>query len=88
MQYNNALTKAPEFPRQIQLGIDEVTVKARIIEDIADKVYVFGQDRRIAKHGSPAEILADTPLLQANNLIHRHSRHARDHRTMMNGQRP
>ena len=53
-----------------------------IIEDIADKVYVFGQDRRIAACGSPAEILADTPLLQANNLVHRHSRHASDHRVM------
>ena len=53
-----------------------------IIEDIADTVYVFGQDRRMAAHGSPADILADTPLLQANNLIHRHSHHARDHRAM------
>jgi len=53
-----------------------------IIEDIADKVYVFGQDRRIAACGSPAEILADTALLQSNNLIHRHSRHASDHRLM------
>ena len=53
-----------------------------ILEDIADEVYVFGQDRRVAGHGSPAEILADTPLLQANNLIHRHSHHSRDHRAM------
>ena len=53
-----------------------------IIEDIADKVYVFGQDRRMAGCGRPAEILADTALLQANNLIHRHARHARDHRVM------
>jgi len=56
-----------------------------IIEDIADTVYVFGQDRRMAGHGSPAEILADTALLQANNLIHRHSHHARDHRAMKTG---
>ncbi len=53
-----------------------------ILEDIADKVYVFGQDRRMAACGTPAEILADTALLQANNLIHRHSHHARDHRLM------
>ena len=53
-----------------------------IIEDIADEVYVFGQDRRMAGYGSPAEILADTPLLRANNLIHRHSHHGRDHRAM------
>lgn len=53
-----------------------------IVADIADKVYVFGQDRRIAACGSPAEILADSALLQSNNLIHRHSHHARDHRLM------
>ena len=43
-----------------------------IIEDIADKVYVFGQDRRIAAAGSPSDILSDTHLLQSNNLLHRH----------------
>jgi len=53
-----------------------------IIEDIADKVYVFGQDRRLAGCGTPEEILADTALLHANNLIHRHVHHARDHRVM------
>jgi cobalt/nickel transport system ATP-binding protein len=42
------------------------------IEDIADKVYVFGQDRKIAAVGSPSDILADTHLLQSNNLLHRH----------------
>jgi cobalt/nickel transport system ATP-binding protein len=50
-----------------------------IIEDIADKVYVFGQDRRIAAAGSPADILADTRLLQANNLLHRHFRFSPNH---------
>ena len=58
------------------------TQDLHIIEDIADKVYVFGQDRRIAACGSPAEILADAPLLHANNLIHRHTHHTRDHRAM------
>lgn len=56
-----------------------------IIEDIADKVYVFGQDRSLAGSGSPAEILENTPLLQANNLLHRHSHHVRDHRAMKGG---
>jgi cobalt/nickel transport system ATP-binding protein len=54
-----------------------------IIEDISDKVYVFGQDRRLAANGSPGEILGNTALLQANNLIHVHTHHAKDHRTMM-----
>lgn len=53
-----------------------------IIGDIADTVYVFGQDRKIAAHGNPVDILADTPLLHANNLIHRHTHHASDHKVM------
>ena len=51
-----------------------------IIEDIADSVYVFGQDRRVAGAGAPAEILANTAMLEANNLVHIHGHHARDHR--------
>lgn len=50
------------------------------IEDIADRVYVFGQDRRLAACGTPEEILGNHDLLQANNLIHTHPRHAHDHR--------
>ncbi|MCX5866890.1 MAG: ABC transporter ATP-binding protein [Proteobacteria bacterium] len=53
-----------------------------IIEDIADKVYVFGQDKRLAGSGTPAEILGNTALLQANNLIHIHPHHDRDHKVM------
>lgn len=53
-----------------------------IIEDIADRVYVFGQDKKLAGAGTPAEILGDTGLLQANNLIHIHPHHARDHKVM------
>ena len=64
------------------MTIITATHDLHIIEDIADRVYVFGRDRRIAACGSPAEILADTALLQANNLIHRHVHHARDHRMM------
>ena len=50
------------------------------IGDIADTVYVFGQDRTIAACGSPEDILADVALLKANNLIHVHHHHASDHR--------
>jgi len=48
--------------------------------DIADLVYVFGQDKRLAASGTPEEILRDHGLLQANNLIHVHPRHTHDHR--------
>jgi cobalt/nickel transport system ATP-binding protein len=51
-----------------------------IIEDISDHVHVFGQDKRLAGYGTPAEILGNGPLLQANNLIHAHAHHSRDHR--------
>jgi len=50
-----------------------------VIEDIADTVYVFGQAKRLAGRGSPAEILANEPLLRDNNLIHVHVRHLIDH---------
>lgn len=50
-----------------------------ILEDIADMVYVFGQNKRLVGRGSPAEILADGALLRENNLAHAHVHHARDH---------
>jgi cobalt/nickel transport system ATP-binding protein len=44
-----------------------------IVEEISDVVYVFSQEKKIVKAGNPHEILKDTQLLQANNLIHIHS---------------
>jgi cobalt/nickel transport system ATP-binding protein len=44
-----------------------------IVEEISDVVYVFGQEKTIIRRGSPGEILEDSQLLQANNLIHIHS---------------
>lgn len=49
------------------------------ITDIADRVYVFGRDKRLAASGTPAEILANHDLLQTNNLLHAHFHHSRDH---------
>jgi cobalt/nickel transport system ATP-binding protein len=43
-----------------------------IVEAISDEVYIFGQDKGIAGHGSPKAILADTEMLRANNLVHAH----------------
>ena len=51
-----------------------------IVPDLADRVYVFGQGRTIAGCGTPEAVLADHALLDANNLIHIHHHHARDHR--------
>lgn len=49
-----------------------------IVEEISDTVYVFGQEKRIVKSGSPREILEDNQLLQVNNLIHIHSHKHKD----------
>ncbi len=45
-----------------------------IVEDIADYCFVF-QNGRVVGGGAPAEVLADTALLESSNLIHAH-RHA------------
>ena len=45
-----------------------------IVEEIADRGLVF-QRGRIVAEGAPADILRDTALLEATNLIHAH-RHA------------
>jgi len=39
-----------------------------IAADIADRCYIF-QNGRIAAGGTPAEVLADTSLLERTNLI-------------------
>ncbi|MFA5090093.1 MAG: ABC transporter ATP-binding protein [Candidatus Omnitrophota bacterium] len=44
-----------------------------IIEEISDMVYVFNQEKRIVRSGSPREILEDSQVLQVNNLMHIHS---------------
>ena len=44
-----------------------------IVEEISGQVCVFSSDKRIIKTGSPKDILNDTLLLRANNLIHIHA---------------
>lgn len=44
-----------------------------IVEEMSDVVYVFGMDKRIVKSGPAEDILNDTALLSANNLVHIHS---------------
>jgi cobalt/nickel transport system ATP-binding protein len=48
-----------------------------IVPDIAHRVIVFGEDRRILASGTPEKILSDRPLLLAANLVHLH-RHAHE----------
>jgi cobalt/nickel transport system ATP-binding protein len=49
-----------------------------IVEEISDIVYVFGQEKRIVRTGSPRKILEDNQLLQAHNLIHIHRHRHKD----------
>ncbi len=43
-----------------------------IVEIIADRVYVFNEDHRLVAQGTPGEILSNSDLLLACNLIHEH----------------
>ena len=48
-----------------------------VVSEIARRVLVFGEDRRILASGTPEEILSDRSLLLAANLVHLH-RHAHE----------
>lgn len=48
-----------------------------IVSEIATRVIVFGEDKRILASGGPEEILTDRSLLLAANLVHLH-RHAHE----------
>ncbi|MEW6230926.1 MAG: ABC transporter ATP-binding protein [Chloroflexota bacterium] len=46
-----------------------------ILEEIADRALVFGEDHRLLAQGQPTSLLADRDLLEQSNLVHEH-RHA------------
>jgi len=48
-----------------------------IVSEIATRVIVFGEDRRVLASGTPERVLTDRALLLAANLVHRH-RHAHE----------
>jgi cobalt/nickel transport system ATP-binding protein len=43
-----------------------------IVEEIADTVHVFGQDKTIVRSGTTEDILTDHAFLQMHNLVHIH----------------
>lgn len=49
-----------------------------IVETVADRVCVLSEDHRVARIGSPAEVLLDRDFLLACNLIHEHQHPHRD----------
>ena len=48
------------------------------LDQLADRCVVFSEEHRIVAAGSPAEILADLPLLEATNLVHLHAHRHHD----------
>jgi cobalt/nickel transport system ATP-binding protein len=46
-----------------------------LVAEIASRILVFGEDRRILASGPPEEILTNRPILLSANLVHSH-RHA------------
>jgi cobalt/nickel transport system ATP-binding protein len=46
-----------------------------VVADLAERVIVLGEERRVTRSGPPEEILRDREFLTAANLLHRH-RHA------------
>ena len=49
------------------------TQDIHIVPEMADRVIVMGEDRRIARDAAAADILADKDFLQAHNLVHVHA---------------
>lgn len=49
-----------------------------IVEEIADTAYVLSRSKTIVWHGAVEELLADTELLQSNNLMHIHKHRHKD----------
>lgn len=49
-----------------------------IIEEISDKIYVFGPQNKIIRSGLPQDLLTDANFLEENNLIHIHRHQHKD----------
>mgnify|MGYP001408362905 CR=1 FL=1 len=49
-----------------------------IVEEISDKVYVLGRERRINRSSPARELLEDIEFLKENNLVHIHSHRHKD----------
>jgi cobalt/nickel transport system ATP-binding protein len=59
--------------------IVHATHDLEVLDRIADRCIVFSEDHRVLGAGTPTEVLSDTSLLLAANLVHEHShRHLSD----------
>lgn len=78
----------PQTSRHIMDIIIEANAKGKtvitathdlhIVEEIADQAYIFSHEKKIARSGPVEELLNDTELLQANNLMHIHKHRHKD----------
>ncbi len=67
----DAIIEAGEAGRTVVTATHDL----HVVSEIARRVIVFGEDRRILASGTPEEILTNSSLLLAANLVHLH-RHA------------
>ena len=44
-----------------------------IVPEIAERVIVLGEDKRVVREAAPDELLHDRPFLEAHNLVHAHA---------------
>jgi cobalt/nickel transport system ATP-binding protein len=54
------------------------TQDLHIVAEIADIIYIFNRDKKIAKFGPSTEVLEDIEFLKQNNLVHIHSHKHKD----------
>jgi cobalt/nickel transport system ATP-binding protein len=54
------------------------TQDIHIVTEIADRIIVMGEDKRIVRDGAAEEILKDIAFLEAHNLIHAHAHRHKD----------
>ncbi len=59
--------------RQAGKTLITATHDLNIVEEIADRVVIFGEDHRVAADGAPEQLLRNRGLLLDVNLIHEHS---------------
>lgn len=60
--------------RDLGRTIVTATHDLQLVEEIADRIFVFSEDHRIEAAGTSAEILGDHDLLHRCNLYHYHTR--------------
>jgi len=54
------------------------TQDIHIVPEIADRVIVLGEDKKIVRDGSAEDILKDTVFLEEHNLLHTHAHRHKD----------